>query len=133
VRPPVQLGRWPDDPDRPDVRDLYARLLATIDRPLFHDGDWTLLEVDGAGDTTIGDLIASAWRQGKEMAIVAANITGHDAQGLVRVGDLPQGDVFDLKDQLSDQTYRWTRADLGNGLYVRLTSGDAHLFLLEAA
>ena len=39
---------------------------------------------------------------------------------------------FDLKDQLSDQSYRWTRADLGNGLYVRLTSGDAHLFLLKA-
>ena len=51
VRLPVQLGRWPDDPDRPDIRDLYARLVKTIDAPLFHDGDWTLLDVGGAGDT----------------------------------------------------------------------------------
>ena len=129
---PVQLGRWPDDPDRPDVRDLYARLTKTIDQPLFHDGEWTLLAVDGAGDTTNGDLIASAWRQGKDMAIVAANVTGHDAQGLVRVGDLPKGDTFQLQDRLSDQTYLWTRADLGNGLYVRLQSGDAHIFMLES-
>jgi hypothetical protein len=132
VRSPVQLGRWPDEPDRADIRDFYSRLLATIDQPLFHDGEWSLIEVDGAGDTTHGGLIALAWRKDKDMAIVTANITGYDAQGLVRVGDLPQGDVFDLKDQLSDQSYRWTRADLGNGLYVRLTSGDAHLFLLTS-
>jgi glycosidase len=133
VRPPVQLGRWPEDPDRADIRDLYARLLRTIDTPLFHDGAWTLLDVVGAGDTTNTDVLAYAWRKGKDLAIVAANITGHDAQGLVQIGDLPKGDAFDLKDQLSDQSYRWTRADLGNGLYVRLHSGDAHLFLIKSA
>jgi hypothetical protein len=131
VRPPVQLGRWPDDPDRADVRDLYARLLETIDKPLFHDGAWSLLEVRPAGDTTSGDLIACAWRKGEDLAIVAANITGHDAQGLVEVGDLPKGDTFTLTDQLSDRSYSWTRADLDGGLYVSLCSGDAHLFLVK--
>jgi glycosidase len=133
VRPPVQLGRWPEDPDRPDVRDLYARLMTTIDRPLFHDGQWTLLEVGGAGDATNTDLIAYAWRLGNDLAIVAANITGHDAQGLVNIGGLPDGESFDLTDQLSDQTHKWARADLDNGLYVRLRSGDAHLFLVRPA
>ncbi len=133
LRAQVQLGRWPDDPDRADIRDLYARLMPTINQPLFHDGEWSLLEVGGAGDGTNGDLIAYAWRKGKDVAIVAANITGHDAQGLVQVGTLPKGDVFELKDQLSDQSYRWTRDDLGNGLYVRLRSGDAHIFLIKSA
>jgi hypothetical protein len=131
LRLPVQLGRWPDDPDRPDIRDLYARLLKTIDKPLFHDGQWSLLNVHGAGDATNGDLLACAWRKGKDVAVIVSNVTHHDAQGLVEIGDLPKGDSFELKDQLSDQTYTWTRADLGNGLYVRLTSGDAHLFLLK--
>ena len=40
------------------------------------------------------------------------------------------GTPFDLIDQLSHQTFKRTRADLGNGLYVRLRSGDAHLFLV---
>ena len=42
----------------------------------------SLLDVDGAGDATNSDLIACAWRKGTDLAIVAANITGHDAQGL---------------------------------------------------
>jgi hypothetical protein len=132
LRLPVQLGRWPVDPVRPEIRDLYSRLLKAIDKPLFHDGEWSLLTVRGAGDSSNGNLLASAWRKGKDVAVVVANVSHHDAQGLVEVGELPKGETFDLKDQLSDQSYRWTRADLGNGLYVRLTSGDAHLFLLKA-
>jgi hypothetical protein len=133
VRLPVQLGRWPDDPDRADIRDLYARLLTTINGPLFHDGEWTLLDVGGAGDTTDTDLIAYKWRMGNDLATVIANISGHDAQGLVEIGDLPDGESFDLIDQLSDQIFKWTRADLDNGLYVSLRSGDAHLFLVKPA
>jgi glycosidase len=133
VRPPVQLGRWPEGPDRPDIRDLYARLLKVIDQPLFHDGEWYLLDVDGAGDTTNRDLIAFAWRHGKDLAVVVGNITDHEAQGLVQIGDLPEAETFDLNDQLSDQSHQWTRADLGHGLYVRLHSGDAHLFLIKSA
>src|SRR5207247_227226 len=101
VRPPVQLGRWPEDPPRADIQDLYSRLLKAIDKPLFHDGRWTLLDVRSAGDTTNMDLVACAWRKGKDLAIVAANITDHDAQGLVQIGELPKGDAFELKDQLS--------------------------------
>ena len=132
LRAPVQLGRWPANPDRADIRDLYSRLLKAIDQPLFHEGDWSLLNVHGAGDTTNGDLIAFAWRKGSELAVIAANITDHDAQGLLEIGDLPPGDAFALKDRLSDETYHWSRADLGNGLYVRLGSGGAHLLVFKA-
>jgi hypothetical protein len=130
LRAPVQLGRWSDPPDRADIRDLYARLLRTIDRPLFHDGTWSLLDVRGAGDTTNADLIACAWRKDNDLAIVAGNVSDHDAQGLVEIGALPDGEAFDLDDQLDDRRYHWTRRDLGSGLYVRLKSGDAHLFLV---
>jgi len=129
---PVQLGRWPDDPDRADVRDLYARLLKTIDSPLFHDGEWRLLDVRGAGDETYRDLIACSWRHGDEWAIVAANVTDHDAQGLIDVGDIAGDGAFNLVDHLADRSWRWARADLGAGLYVRLVSGDAHLFTVTS-
>ena len=132
LRAPVQLGRWPAEPDRPEIRDLYARLLPTIDRPLFHDGDWALLDVRPAGNATSAAVIACAWRHAGELAVVTANITNHPAQGLVDVGTLPDGESFHLTDQLSGERYHWTRADLYNGLYVRLNAGDAHLFTFNA-
>lgn len=127
LRLPVQLGRGPDDPDRADIRDLYARLLTTIDQPIFHDGEWMLLDTGGT------DLIASTWRHADTLAIVVANVTGRFAEGRVTIGDLPDGNVFELKDQLTDLTYTWSREEMGNGLHVRLASGGAHLFLLVAA
>ena len=132
VRAPVQLGRWPPHPDRPDVRDFYARLLETIDKPLFHGGEWRLLDVRSAGDGTFNNLIACKWRKDRECAIVVANLADHDAQGLADVGDLPDGREFRLTDQLADGPSTWAREDLLKGLYVRLGSGDAHLFLMEA-
>jgi len=132
LRAPVHLGRWMDPPTRADIRDLYASLLRAIDAPLFHQGEWRLLRVGSAGDATFDDLILCSWRTDTDRAVIAANITDHDCQGLVDVGDLPAGDTFELKDQLSGAAYTWKRADLLNGLYVRLASGEAHLFLVKS-
>lgn len=131
MRVPVQLGRGPDNPDRADIRDLYARLLTTIDRPLFHDGTYSVLDVSSANGAAT-EVIAHGWRLGSQMAVIAVNITARDAEAFVRVADLPDGDAFDLKDQLTGQTYRRTRNDMSR-LYVRLHSGDAHVFLVTAA
>lgn len=131
VRGPVQLGRWPETPDRPEIRDLYARLLKATDAPLFHQGQWRLLDLRSAGDSTDGDLIATSWRMGKDWAVIVGNITDHEAQGLVGVSDLPTGDTFQFVDQLADRSYTWTRESLARGLYVRLASGDAHVFLVK--
>jgi hypothetical protein len=125
-RAPVQLGRWADVPERPDIQDFYARLLKAIDQPLFHAGEWSLIE------TTNSDLIAYAWRSGQDLAIAAANISRHEAEGLVQVVDLPKGAIFEVKDQLSDQADRRTREELSKGLHIRLASGDAYLFRIEA-
>ena len=132
VRAPVQLGRWPRHPDRPDIRDLYERLLKTIDQPLFHDGEWRLLDIRSAGDGTFNNLIACRWRKGQDFAVIVANLADHEAQGLADVGDLPDGNGFRLTDQLADRPCTWARPDLQNGLFVRLGPGDAHLFLVEA-
>ena len=133
VHPPVQLGRWQTEPARPDVSDLYARLLAATHDPLFHEGGWSLLEVRSAGDASHEHLVAAAWRLENRLAVIAANLSGGSSQGMVDIGALPPGTAFDLNDRLADARYRWSRADLENGLYVRLPGGDAHLFLVSAA
>jgi hypothetical protein len=133
VKAPVQLGRWPDVAADVRVQELYDRILGTTNMPLFHEGTWELLQVYGAGDTTYDDLVAFAWRRGSEHAVIAANVSDHEAHGLVQVGALPHAAALSFNDQLSDQRYRWAREDLEDGLYVRLSAGQAHVFLVETA
>jgi glycosidase len=133
IKPPVQLGRWTVEDVSPAIHDLYERVLRTTNKALFHDGSWELLSVYGAGDTTYDDLVAFSWRKGSEHAVIAANVSNHEAQGLVQLGTLPHAPAFSFNDQLSDQRYRWARDDLKDGLYVRLAAGQAHVFLVELA
>jgi hypothetical protein len=133
IRPPVQLGRWADETARADIQDFYRRLLSAIDLDVFHDGDWRLLDIRTAGDASYADLVAVEWQHAGTRAVMAANVSGTDAQGLLQIATLPDATAFDFVDQLTDQKYRWARADLSDGLYVRLASGAAHLFLVEPA
>jgi hypothetical protein len=130
VRTPVQLGRWVDEPVDPQVADVYRRLLGVSSQPLFHDGDWKLLEIAGAGDDTSTNLVAYRWRFDDRFAIIVANVGDVTASGHVSiVSELPPGQVFDVKDALADTVYTWERAGLSeHGLYVRLPGGGAHLF-----
>ena len=74
--------------------------------------------MSSAGDTTNQGVIALRLALGKDISrIITANITGHDAQGLVDVGELPEGETLNLADQLSDgYLAAWARANLANSL-----------------
>jgi hypothetical protein len=95
---------------------------------VLHEGEWTLLEIASAGDSTFTSLVAYAWRRGAELVIVAVNLADRDAQGLVQLSDLPEGAAFSFDDRLSDRRYRWDREKLRTGVYVRLPGGGAHVF-----
>jgi hypothetical protein len=131
VSPPVQLGRWPVESVDDAIVRLYLRLLNTTNLPLFHDGEWRLLDVSSAGDSTARDLVAFEWRLGAERAVIAANLSSAQAQGLVQLGDLPDAPSIDFIDRLTDRRFRWAHDDLRGGLYVRLDAGAAHVFVVE--
>lgn len=133
VHAPVQLGRWQPEPAREAIQDLYSRLLAELGDELFHDGAWSLLEVRSAGDATHSNLIATSWRLADRQVVVVANLSSRESHGLIEIGAVPPGDVFDLVDRLTGERYRWSSADLQSGLYVRLDAGDAHLLRLRPA
>jgi len=129
---PVHLGRWIDEPANEDLRRFYDRLLSAADDDLFHSGEWRLLDVHPAGDGSHADLVAWCWTSATEIRIVAVNLGGGSAQGLVQVSpDLPHdsNDASILfEDQLDGQQYPWSRAAIDrNGLYVKLAKGGAHL------
>ncbi|HJR60805.1 MAG TPA: alpha-amylase family glycosyl hydrolase [Vicinamibacterales bacterium] len=130
LRAPVQLGRWPEEPASPQVRDMYGRLLKASDDDLFHAGDWQLLGVQPAGDGTSSDLIAWQWLLGDRLAVGVANLGAGSAQGHVQLPHLPPGDAWDFEDQLTSSRHRWDRQSIdARGLYVRLDPGAAHLLI----
>jgi hypothetical protein len=132
LRAPVQLARWLDEPREPEIEQLYARLLTATADPVFHEGDWALLEIAPTGDDTSSELIAWRWRLGDTLRVVVVNNSTSPATGHVRVaGELSAGGPARLMfaDVIGGGRYPWDRATLlARGLYVRLDGGRAHLF-----
>jgi hypothetical protein len=133
VKVPVQLGRWPDEPQDDVIRALYERILAFASDEVFHEGEWRLPPITHAGDDTHHQIVALRWKTGQTLALVVANVGGMTAQAHVDVSaDLPPRAAFDFADALTGETYRWTMASLQeHGLYVRLGPGAAHLFTVR--
>jgi hypothetical protein len=133
VKPPVQLGRWPDEPPDEAVRNLYQRIHRFAVDKIFHDGEWRMLRLSPAGDDSFGNIVAYRWKRGESLAVVAVNLSAFLSQANVDVGGhLGKGLAFDFDDRLTDARYRWTRdALLRSGLYMRLDPGAAHVFLVR--
>jgi hypothetical protein len=131
ARLPVQLGTLPYEPVDPDLFEFYRRLLAIVDAPVFHDGEWRLCEIDSCDDTS-RDLVAWQWTLGDDERVVVVNLGNGVAQGLVRCAtDRSQSHTLVFEDLLIGIEYPWPRAEIeSRGLYVRLNAGGAHLFRL---
>lgn len=132
---PVQLGRWQDEPAQPELGAFYARLLAAADAPVFHDGEWALLDVmpaGGDGDDAYQDLIAYRWKTALDLRVVVVNPGGRDAQGHVAVAPALEdlhADTMLFTDAAGAGEYAWERrALMERGLYVSLGAGRAHVF-----
>jgi hypothetical protein len=130
---PVQLGRWPHEGRNEVVRILYERALAFGQIDVLHEGEWKLVAIAAAGDHTCDNIVAYRWRSAGALAVVAVNLGDASSQAhLALADDLPPGVAFDLRDALTDITYRRTRESLIHpGLYVRLERGQAHLFAVH--
>jgi hypothetical protein len=133
IKVPVQLGRWPEESPDKAVSALYKRALAFARDQVLHDGEWKLLTVSTAGDSSFTDIVAYRWRSSDALAMVTVNLGVATSHAHVEIGgDLFPGEAFGFEDRLTDATYRWTReALLDRGLYVRLEAGRAHLFMVQ--
>ena len=133
IRFPVQLGRWAEEPVDAQLATTYERLLETTALPLFHSGEWKLVEISSAGDESFGDLIGYRWRLDDKVALIVTNFGAGVASGHVPLlGDLPHAEAYDFVDELNGVSYHRTRQSLGvRGLYVRLDPAQAHVFIVH--
>jgi hypothetical protein len=127
------LGRGPSESVDQDLLGFYDRLLALLRQPVFHDGQWQLLEClpGWDGNWTHDCFLVFAWRNGQgEQLVVAVNYAPNQSQCHVR---LPfanlGGQTWHLREQLSDAAYQWNGDDLqARGLFLDMKPWQASVF-----
>jgi glycosidase len=121
VRPPVFLGRRPQEPVDHSLHDFYMKLLATANKPLFHDGQWNLCERSGWPDNaSFQNLVAWSWQKNDDRCLIAVNLSDSPLHALVRI-PWACGRIWDLTDVLSRVTYRRDGNEMASrGFYVEL-------------
>ena len=136
VRPPVFLGRRPDEPVDEDLQRFSLKLMQAVNHPVFRAGEWRLCDRTGwADNASFQNLLAWCWRKDQERYVIVVNLSDWPSQGEVRVpwADLA-GAKWRLTDELSDASYERDGGQmLSPGLYVDLRPWGCHLFnLLQA-
>ncbi len=127
------LGRGPNEPVNPTLRDFYARLLEVLQRPAVRDGEWQLLECVPAfnGNDSFDNFIACIWQEpGGERLLIAVNYSADQSQCFVRLA-FPglAGRQWRLQDLLGDARYERDGNDLqSRGLYLDVAPWQYYVF-----
>jgi len=131
VRPPVFLGRRPDEPVNEDLRGFYGKLLEAVNRKAFREGQWSLCERTGWPDNaSFQNLVAWSWVHDDERYLIVVNLSDCPVQAQVQVRWADAGGgKWHLIDVLSGATYeRDGHGMLSPGLYVELAPWNYHFF-----
>lgn len=127
---PIPLAFAAPEPLNAQAFNLYERLLKISNQPVFHTGEWKLLEISSAGDSTWENLVAYQWRSNDALQIVVVNLAGQVSQGRVNFSNgFSSALQYRFLDQLHDVAYGRAGAEISaQGLYVRLDAFRAHVF-----
>ena len=96
------------------LEDFYRALLAELRHPVYHDGQWLLLEARikaDAPDLHRG-LAAHQWRLDGEFRVVVSNLTGQRTQGFVSMALPLAGAAWQLTETFSGDEYERDGDDL---------------------
>jgi glycosidase len=135
-RLPVHLCRGPHEPDNPQLKTFYDRILAALKQPAVRDGEWSLLECLPAweGNWTWDCFVAFTWQTSDgQRLLCVVNYAPNASQAYLRLPftELP-GRAVELRDLLSPAVYE-RNGDLLYlaGLYLDLPPWGYHLFELK--
>jgi hypothetical protein len=131
ARPPVFLGRRPDEAVDRDMQSFYSRLLEAVNRPVFREGEWSLCDRTGWPDNaSFQNLVAWTWLKDDERCLIVVNLSDSPVQAQVQVRWADAGGgKWHLIDVLSGATYEREGDEmLSPGLYVELAPWNYHFF-----
>ena len=114
------------------TRSFYERILQLSNEPVFHSGQWKLLDISSADDDTSRNLVAYQWLSTNARKIVVVNLSSSTSQGRVHVAEgISSALQYNFLDQLHDVPYTRAGAEISaSGLYIRLDPFRAHVFAI---
>ena len=135
IRLPIQLRAAADEPSDPYSLAFFRKILSLTHEDVFHDGNWSPLEVAAEGYTSPAGLLVYEWRSNKAWKIIAVNLAAGASQGRVHLGDrVSPAQQYIFYDALNEVRYDRSGAELHDvGLFVRLEGFQAHIFSITPA
>ena len=134
---PVHLGRRQLEEPVEELLSFYQRLLDILRHPVFHEGQWQLLEPrpERADEPGYHHTVAHQWMHGDTGRVVIVNLSDQPVQFQLPLA-MPQlaGRDWLLRDLLNDEDYvRIGDEMLGPGLTILLPAYGFHLFDIQPA
>ena len=131
IRPPVFLGRRPQEVADEQLHAFYTKLLEGINNPVFRQGVWSLCTCKGWPDNpSFQSLVSWSWVKDNDRRLIVVNPSDSVAQARVQVpwGEL-RGAAWRLTDFISGTNYDRNGDEMHSpGLYVELGPWNFNLF-----
>jgi hypothetical protein len=134
------LIRGPKEPADEQINDLYQKITGLLKDPIFHRGDWQLLEVQRAWDENWSSdcLLAWLWHdQSNEskpgrVVLCIANLADHEAQGKIEIPKwLRPMSSLAWKNIWSDEAFAMPTDQWDSGWWTLYAQGS-QVFVLES-
>ncbi|MFX1360433.1 MAG: hypothetical protein ACFFB1_17180, partial [Promethearchaeota archaeon] len=130
---PVQLGRYPTEPDNIKIMEFYDKLLNFIPGKEFENANWSLCNVNPVDDNTFNNIIAYQWWTDKERLLIVVNYSIRSSKAHVVLKELDYGiSNWSFIDLFNQKEYSYKGQDLKeNGLYTELEAWKGHIFQIK--
>jgi len=138
TRMPVQLVRQNVENTNFEIQRFYERLLTACNSPVFHDGQWQLLDFNRVGDATTShpDLLAWHWilssDKNQQVKIVVVNYSDVHAYGWLKLPfpDGPQN--ITMQEELPDKLLTHNTNPIENqGIYLEFKPWQAQILAIK--
>jgi hypothetical protein len=134
VRPPVFLGRRPEEPVDEDLKAFSRKLMEAANRWVFREGEWKLCVRTGwADNASCQNIVAWCWVKDEERYLIAVNLSDWPSQAEIQVPWTQLGGgTWELVDLLSGAKFERDGSQMQHpGLYVDLVPWGYHLLEFE--
>jgi len=136
IKLPVQINRGADELAHPMLERFYRRLLGEVNKSIYHDGTWRMLEPrqTSPADFSHQNLIVYTWREAGDSRIVVVNLSGEWSRATIHLDEWQDlaGGRWLLFDALSETYARHSgEALLERGLQLESPPYGAHIFRFD--